>query len=54
MSRAARQGLVELLLVSAVLALGAAGAAALFGDEIRAAFGAPPPRPATAGPGAAR
>jgi hypothetical protein len=41
-ARPSRQGLVELLLVTAGLALAAAGAAALFGDELRAALGRPP------------
>jgi hypothetical protein len=41
-ARPSRQGLVELLLVTGFLALAAAGAAALFGDELRQAFGAPP------------
>jgi hypothetical protein len=37
---------VELLLVAGFLALAAAGAVALFGDELRQAFGAaPPPAP---------
>ncbi len=36
-----RQGLVEYLLVTAFLVLAAAGTAAVFGDEIRAAFGVP-------------
>jgi len=42
---ASRQGLVEYLLVVAFVALAVAGAVALFGDEIRAAIGPPPPRP---------
>jgi hypothetical protein len=41
---ASREGLVEVLLVAAVVALAIAGAIAIFGDEIRAALG-PPPRP---------
>jgi hypothetical protein len=41
--RPSRQGLVELLLVTGFLALAAAGAGALFGDELRQAFGAPAP-----------
>jgi len=43
-ARPSRQGLVELLLVTAFLALAAAGAVALFGDELRQALGrrAPP------------
>lgn len=50
-ARPSRQGLVELLLVTGFLALAAAGAAALFGDELRQAFGvapaeAPSPSPA--------
>ncbi len=51
-----KQGLVEYALVTAFLALAAAGAIALFGDEIRGALGirsstapaaAPAPRSAT-------
>jgi len=38
-----RRGLVEWLLVPAFLALAAAGAVALFGDEIRASLGLSPP-----------
>jgi hypothetical protein len=38
-----RQGLVELALVTAFLALAAAGAVAIFGDELRAALGVDPP-----------
>ena len=43
-ARPSRQGLVELLLVTAFLALAAAGTVALFGDELRQALGvrAPP------------
>jgi hypothetical protein len=41
-----RQGMVEYLLVVAFVALAVAGAVALFGDEIRAALGPPPARPA--------
>ncbi len=41
-----RRGLVEYALVTAFLALAAAGAIAVFGDEIRAALGLRPP-PAT-------
>ena len=41
-----RQGLVEYGLVTAFLALAAAGAIAIFGDEIRGALGlGPPPAP---------
>jgi hypothetical protein len=40
-----RQGLVEWALVTAFLALAAAGAAHLFGDEIRGAFGVHRPSP---------
>jgi hypothetical protein len=52
-----RQGLVELLLAAAFLALAAAGALAVFGEELRAALHgdpapAPAARPARAGPGA--
>ena len=39
-ARPSRRGLVELLLVTAFLALAAAGAVALFGDELRQALGA--------------
>jgi cytochrome c-type biogenesis protein CcmH/NrfG len=42
-----RQGLGELVLVAGFLALAAAGAVAVFGAELRQAFGAPP---ATAAP----
>jgi hypothetical protein len=42
-ARPSRQGLLELLLVTGFLALAAAGAVALFGDELRQAFGAPAP-----------
>jgi len=52
-----KRGLVEWVVVTAVLAIACAGAAHLFGDEIRAAFGvhrpAPPraePAPAPPGP----
>ncbi|HEY6099742.1 MAG TPA: hypothetical protein VIW03_09950 [Anaeromyxobacter sp.] len=55
--RRMRQGLVEYALVTAFLALAAAGAIAIFGDEIRGALGlrapsAPPPAaaPSTRGP----
>jgi len=41
-----RKGMVEYLLVVAFVALAVAGAIALFGDEIRAALGPPPARPA--------
>ncbi len=37
-----RQGLTELVLLAAFLALAAAGAIAVFGGEIRAAFGQAP------------
>ncbi len=43
-----RQGLVEWALVTAFLALAAAGAVALFGDEIRGALGVRPHAPAAA------
>ena len=47
-ARPSRQGLVEVLLLTGFLALVAAGAVALFGDELRQAFGAaPPPAPAS-------
>jgi hypothetical protein len=51
MDRVARQGLVEILLALAVVALGAAGALALWGDELRALLGRRPPavRPAAGG-----
>jgi hypothetical protein len=38
-----RQGLAELLLLVGFLVLAAAGAVAVFGAELRQAFGAPPP-----------
>ena len=44
--RPSRRGLVELLLVTGFLALAAAGTVALFGDELRQAFGARPATPA--------
>jgi hypothetical protein len=47
-ARPSRRGLVELLLVAGFLALAAAGAAALFGDELRQAFGAGATAPASA------
>jgi hypothetical protein len=37
--RPGRQGLVELLLVTGFLVVAAAGAVALFGDELRQTFG---------------
>ncbi len=44
-----KRGLVEYALVTAFLALAAAGAIAIFGDEIRAALGLrPTPAPPTA------
>jgi hypothetical protein len=47
--RASREGLLEYLVVVSLLALAAAGAAAVFGDRIREIFGArPPPAPASA------
>jgi hypothetical protein len=52
-ARPSRQGLAELLLVTAFLALAAAGAVALFGDELRQALGRRPPPAAPAAPGAA-
>lgn len=43
-----RRGLVEYALVTAFLAIAAAGAVAIFGDEIRSALGlGPPPAPAS-------
>ena len=47
-ARPSRQGLVELLLVTGFLVVAAAGAVALFGDELRATFGRPAPGPAGA------
>jgi hypothetical protein len=38
-----RQGLAELALLVGFLALAAGGAVAVFGPELRLAFGAPPP-----------
>jgi hypothetical protein len=54
--RPSRQGLVEYLLVTAFLLVAAAGAIAVFGDELRAVFGIRPPASASAGAtqGAAR
>ncbi len=55
-----KQGVTEWALVTAFLALAAAGAVAIFGDEIRAALGvhpaprAPAARAAPAPPGPAR
>jgi hypothetical protein len=45
-----KQGLTEYAIVTAFLALAAAGAIAIFGDELRGALGLgpPPPRPAAA------
>ncbi len=40
--RPSRQGLVEYLVVLAFAAIAAAGAIAIFGDEVRAAFGGRP------------
>jgi len=48
-ARPSRQGLAELLLVTAFLALAAAGTVALFGDELRQFLGRRPP-PAAPGP----
>jgi len=46
-----RQGLAELLLVVGFLALAVGGAVAVFGGELRQAFGAqPPPSAPAAGP----
>ncbi|BDG04346.1 hypothetical protein [Anaeromyxobacter oryzae] len=52
--RPSRRGLTEYLLLVGFLVLACAGAVALFGDEIRAAFGVRPLPGATAnrGPGA--
>jgi hypothetical protein len=44
-----RQGLAEYLLLVGFLVLSAAGAVAVFGDELRTAFGLAP-RPAAAAP----
>lgn len=46
-ARPSRQGLAELVLLTGFLALAAAGAVILFGDELRQAFGG---RPAAAAP----
>jgi len=43
---ASRQGLVEYLIVVAFVTIAIVGAIAIFGEEIRAALGAPPVRPA--------
>lgn len=43
-----RQGLAEYAILTAFLALAAVGAVAIFGDEIRAAFGVARPAPASA------
>ncbi len=51
--RGTRQGLVEYVIVLAVLALAAVGTVAIFGDGIRTLFGVAPPRgaaPSGAGP----
>jgi hypothetical protein len=45
-----RQGLLEYALVTAFLALAAAGALAIFGDEIRGALGLRAPPPAASAP----
>jgi len=52
--RPSRQGLIELLLVTGFLALAVAGAVALFGDEVRQAFGARPAAAPRAGERVAR
>jgi hypothetical protein len=49
-ARPSRQGLAELLLLAGFLALAAGGAVALFGAELRQAFGLPA-APASAAPG---
>jgi Flp pilus assembly pilin Flp len=46
--RPSRRGLAEYLLLVGFLVVAAAGAIALFGDEIRGAFGVPPAAPARA------
>jgi len=48
--RASREGLLEYLVVMALLALAAAGVAAVFGDRIREIFGARPPPAAREAP----
>jgi hypothetical protein len=48
--RPSRRGLLEVLLVTGFLALAATGAVALFGDELRQAFGAGATGPAAAAP----
>jgi hypothetical protein len=48
--RASREGLLEYLVVLALLALAAAGATAVFGDRIRELFGARPPAARSAAP----
>jgi hypothetical protein len=48
--RPSRQGLIELLLVVGFLSVAAAGAVALFGDELRHALGARPAREAARPP----
>jgi hypothetical protein len=48
--RPSRQGLAELLLLTGFLALAAAGAVALFGDELRQAFGERPAGPSSTRP----
>jgi hypothetical protein len=53
MARGARQGLVEVLLALCLLALGAAGALALWGEELAALAGLRPAQPAAA-PGTSR
>lgn len=45
-----KQGLLEYALVAAFLALAAAGAIALFGDELRGALGLRPPAAAAPSP----
>jgi hypothetical protein len=49
-----RQGLTEYVLVTLFLAIAAAGTVAIFGDELRAAFGVRPPPAAPAPASAAR
>jgi len=50
MAPAQRQGLVEYLIVIALLALAAAGAVAQYREPIRAFFGGPAPRAAASAP----
>jgi hypothetical protein len=49
-ARPSRQGLTELLLLAGFLALAAGGAVAIFGAELRQAFGLPADPKAAAAP----